>query len=157
MYYEPLYFLKIFIGFYQYWGSHFYKIVSCKRKKCFNETQIESFQKLFYNLYRKCKQYWKVRRQIRPNSDHFWANGLTSVRLKKIRSEWQQCISPHTLVRYFFCLEENKDQLLINRPSIKQVSILYKSTKISIYFTYFLGEDNTHYGLGAIVAQKNLN
>ena len=95
--------------------------------------------------------------KIRPNSDHFWANGLTSDRLRKIRSEWQQCISPHTLVRSFFCLEENKDQLLINGPSIKQVSRLYKSTKISIYFTYFLGGYNTHYGLGAIVAQKNLN
>ena len=28
--------------------------------------------------------------EFRPNSDHYWANGLNSDRLRKIRPEWQQ-------------------------------------------------------------------
>ena len=30
--------------------------------------------------------------EFRPNSDKYWANGLNSDRLRKIRPEWQQCI-----------------------------------------------------------------
>ena len=30
--------------------------------------------------------------EFRPNSDHYLANGLNSDRLRKIRTEWQQCI-----------------------------------------------------------------
>ena len=30
--------------------------------------------------------------EFRPNSDHYWANGLNSDRLRKIRPEWQQCL-----------------------------------------------------------------
>ena len=32
--------------------------------------------------------------EFRPNSDHYWANGLNSDQLRKIIPEWQQCISP---------------------------------------------------------------
>ena len=50
LYSEPHYFLKIFLGFYQYWGSLSYKIVSYKKKECndetFNQNQVRRSERI---------------------------------------------------------------------------------------------------------------
>ena len=80
---------------------------------CINETKLLKSVHLV-----KIFEIQTKSTEFRPNSDRYWANGLNSDRLRKIRPEWQQCINPHTLVRSFCCLEENMDQLLIDGPSI---------------------------------------